>query len=307
MNAYHVFYQSKDDSEYESINYLIQLSSILFWKKNEGQINLYCNSKFLESIKKYGLDKLYTNINTECLDNIPFQESLSKYWSFCKIHAAKEISQNEKDFVILDTDLWIHNQIFIDTNFQFIGYHSEMKLDHPGNPYISPDNFMSSSDLKLFDWEMTPINCAFMYLNSQELIREWWRWSVKIIKDNKDKEKKDISADTIFIEQRLLPTLANSLEMKVGTLLPNTYCPHIPSDNLGSEWTPKIGFDEDNQYMTWNIKHVWGLKGMYNDPSVRNIVIDTVLDSLDSFFSNWKESNEYLLSSVMDKCYSEVE
>ena len=53
MNGYHVFYQSKDnDDKFEEINYLIQIASILFWKKNEGKMILYCNSKYLDFIKK---------------------------------------------------------------------------------------------------------------------------------------------------------------------------------------------------------------------------------------------------------------
>ena len=53
MNGYHVFYQSKDsDDKFEEINYLTQIASILFWKKNEGKMILYCNSKYLNFIKK---------------------------------------------------------------------------------------------------------------------------------------------------------------------------------------------------------------------------------------------------------------
>jgi len=298
MNGYHVFYQSKEvDDEFEEINYLVQVASILFWKNNQGSVKLYCNSKYLEFIKKWNLDTFYDDINTECLDNIPYKENLKKYWSFCKIEAAKHISETDKEFVILDTDFWIHNEINIDNDFQFIGYHPELMLEHPKNPYVSPSNFLNKSDVNLFDWSINPINCAFLYLNSKELINEWYKWSVKVIQRNKELEDKDISGDTIFIEQRLLPTIAHTLNMNVGTLIQNTYYPHIKSDEFGNEWTPKIGFDEENQYMTWNIKHVWGLKKMYADPSIRTLVIDTVLGSLEKF-PNWKKGLTKLTNSI---------
>lgn len=299
MVAYHVFYQSKEDGKYEYINYLVQLASILFWKKNGGTISLYCNSKFLNSIKKWGIDKLYHEINTDCLDEISFSQYIEKYWSFCKIQSAKKISESQKEFVILDTDLWIQDPISIDNSFQFIGYHPEMIMNHPKNPYISPDNFMSNDDLKLFDWKVDPINCAIMYFNSSGLIEEWFRWVIKVINNNKDKEVRNISKDTIFIEQRLLPTIAVSLGMKIGTILPNVYYPHIESDNIGSEWIPKVGFSEENLYMCKNIKHVWGLKNNYDDSTTRNFVLKIVCDSLDNFFPKWKEEYSIIYNQII--------
>ena len=290
MNAYHIFYKSNKSKEFDEINYLVQLASILFWKKNQGKIILYCNSEFLEDMREWQLIDLYDEVNTSCLDNIPYKDYLNKYWSFCKIHASEEISKSEDNFVLLDTDFWIHNPIEISDEFEMIGYHPEQKLEDPKNPYISPENFMNRKEIELFDWSINPVNCAFLYLNSKTLINEWYKWVVKVIEKNKDGEIKEISADTIFLEQRLLPTIANSLNFKIGTLIPNTYQPHIPSDSEGSEWIPKIGFDEENQYITWNIKHVWGLKKMYAEPYIRNIVIDTVCDSLNKFFPEWEKT-----------------
>ena len=157
---------------------------------------------------------------------------------------------------------------------------------------------MDGEDLKNFDWSVIPINCAFLYLNSKELVSEWYKCSLKVIEYNKDNEKKNMSADTIFIEQRILPSLVNKLKMNLGTILPNVYHPHIKSDNIGSEWIPKIGFDVKNQYMTWNVKHVWGLKKMYDDPNIRNLVIDTVTGSLDKNFIDWRIGLTNLLDKV---------
>lgn len=304
MNAYHIYYQTKESKDpFDCINYLVQAASILFWKKNHGSIKLYCNSYYLKTIKKWGLNNLYDEINTDCLDNIIYQEYLDKYWSFCKIYVAKEVSKTDKEFVILDTDMWIQEEIKIDKTFQFIGYHEEQMFIHPRNPYISPQSFLSYQDVNLFNWDINPINCAFLYLNSKDLIDEWYKWVIKIIERNKNSEIRDISADTIFIEQRILPTIAHTLHMKVGTLIPNVYFPHIPADDQGNEWTPKIGFDEYNQYMTWNVKHVWGLKKMYNDLSIRDLIIQTVSDCLDSFFENWKEDLKIIYDSIQKECY----
>jgi hypothetical protein len=299
MNGYHVFYHNKiEDDQFETINYLVQVASALFWKKNHGEIHLYCNSNFLKFIQKWKIESIYDSINTEVLDNVPIKEYIEKYWSFCKIEAAKDIVKTHKEFVIIDTDLWIHDEINLDNSYSFIGYHPEMMLNHPSNPYLSPDIFLKKSDVLLFDWTISPINCAFIYLNSEHLVNQWYTWSLYIINNNKDLKKHEMSADTIFIEQRLLPTLTHSLNLKVGSLIPNMYLPHIPSDQFGSEWSPKIGFDEFNQYMTWNIKHVWGLKKYYSDPNIRNMVIELVTNSLDSYFDNWNEDFILLLDDI---------
>ena len=47
----------------------------------------------------------------KCFINIIYQEYLDKYWSFCKIYVAKEVSKTDKEFVILDTDMWIQEEI----------------------------------------------------------------------------------------------------------------------------------------------------------------------------------------------------
>ena len=79
-----------------------------------------------------------------------------------------------------------------------------MMLNHPSNPYLSPNIFLKSREVTLFDWTITPINCGFIYLNSEDLVNQWYDWSLHIINLNKDLKKQEMSADTIFIEQRLL-------------------------------------------------------------------------------------------------------
>ncbi len=295
MTGYHIFYQSMDEDRWEPLNHLTLLASILFWKKNFGKIKLICNKKYLDYICKYNLDKLYDDINVELFNNIPYLDYLPKYWSFCKIFAADYISDYEEEFVIFDTDLWIHNKLPIDNTYNFIGYHLESpKTSSPQNPYIDPSHFLDNEDIQLLDWNPLPVNCAFMYFNSTALVKEWYKWSVKIIERNKDKPKNTGSSDTIFIEQRILPSICSILGMKWGTLIPNVYFPHIPSDAAGSEWSPKIGYNEENEYISWNVKHVWGLKKMYDKYEIREMVFSTLCGSLNQFFPKWEIDNTNL-------------
>jgi len=301
MNAFHIYYQKDEEiPNNDLINLLVQFSSIKFWKKNQGEIHLYCNENHLKTLEKWGIDKFYDSINLDCLEDMPYFNYQDKYWSFCKIHAIKKIAELYSEFVVLDTDLWIQEPIKIDPSFQIIGYHEEDVIEDQSNPYVNPGNFLNSFDINSIDWSMNPINCAFLYLNSKELVDEWYKMGLKTIESNKEKETLILSADTIFIEQRLLTAIAYTLKMRVGKLIPNVYQPHIPCDEFGNEWIPKIGYNLENQYITWNIKHVWGLKKSYNDPEIRNMVISTVVSSLDTFIEGWKNDITDLSKEVSE-------
>jgi len=311
MNAFHIYYQKDEEiSNNDLINLLVQFASIKFWKKNQGEIHLYCNENHLNTLEKWGVDKFYDSINLDCLEDMPYFNYQDKYWSFCKIHAIKKIAELYDQFVVLDTDLWIQESIKIDPSFQIIGYHEEDVIEDESNPYVNPSNFLNSFDINSIDWSMNPMNCAFLYLNSKELVDEWYKWVLKTIELNKEKETLVLSADTIFIEQRLLTAIAYTLKMRVGKLLPNVYQPHIPCDEFGNEWVPKIGYSLENQYVTWNIKHVWGLKKSYDDPEIRNMVISTVLSSLDTFIEDWKYDIPNLneeVSEILKEALKEID
>ena len=311
MNAFHIYYQKDEEiSNNDLINLLVQFASIKFWKKNQGEIHLYCNENHLNTLEKWGVDKFYDSINLNCLEDLPYFNYQDKYWSFCKIHAIKKIAELYEEFVVLDTDLWIQESIKIDPSFQIIGYHEEDVIEDESNPYVNPSNFLNSFDINSIDWSMNPMNCAFLYLNSKELVDEWYKWVLKTIELNKEKETLVLSADTIFIEQRLLTAIAYTLKMRVGKLLPNVYQPHIPCDEFGNEWVPKIGYSLENQYVTWNIKHVWGLKKSYDDPEIRNMVISTVLSSLDTFIEDWKYDIPNLneeVSEILKEALKEID
>jgi hypothetical protein len=301
MNAFHIYYQKDEEiSNNDLINLLVQFASIKFWKKNQGEIHLYCNENHLNTLEKWGVDKFYDSINLNCLEDLPYFNYQDKYWSFCKIHAIKKIAELYEEFVVLDTDLWIQESIKIDPSFQIIGYHEEDVIEDESNPYVNPSNFLNSFDINSIDWSMNPMNCAFLYLNSKELVDEWYKWVLKTIDLNKEKETLVLSADTIFIEQRLLTAIAYTLKMRVGKLLPNVYQPHIPCDEFGNEWVPKIGYNLENQYVAWNIKHVWGLKKSYDEAEIRNMVISTVVSSLDTFIEGWKNDIPNLNKEVSE-------
>lgn len=297
--AFHVYYQREPStSKWEFINTLVQYASIVHWKKFYGPVHLYCNSIFLEECKKNGLDRLYDSINVDLLNNLS-DEKMSKFWSFSKLLAIRDISKKWINFVVLDTDLWVKGGLNLDLSQNLIGYHKEHISDHPRNPYISPTNFLDC-DKYDFDWTVSPINCGFLYFNSQFLVQLWVSIAEEVVMASDSSITNDISSDTIFIEQRLLAVIAEKLQLKWSTLIDNVYYPEADVNDQGLEWSPRVGHTEDNMKLTSKIKHVWGLKKRYDDSDIRELVLSVCLGSLDENIPNWTDEVPNLVKKILE-------
>lgn len=276
MIGYHIYYQKNNEINFVEIS--SQLASALFWKKYFGPIRLYCNSKFLETISLYKLDSLYDEINIDILDNITYSPKiLSKYWSIPKLYAANEISKSETTYCILDTDLWITNYFEWDRSKDFLAFHYEnFDLKNKNNPYLIPSAFID--DYKEKDWDLMAMNCAFMYINNQQMVFDWFKYADNVIKLNKTvktKNKKDVY--TLFIEQRAITYICEKLKLNYGTLIPNIFISGLSSDK--ELWTPKLNVSNLPQKY---IKHIWGLKKFYDSITLK--LLDTIYNDIHSEF-----------------------
>ena len=278
IKGYHVFYQTKEVGEYHQIDLLVQVTSILFWKHKWGSIGLYCNQEYLDYLKQYNLDVLYDDINVDFLEQTPYKQYYPKYWSLCKIEVAKHVSQIHNEFAIIDTDLWIKDQLGIKySDYDFVGHHDEKyDLNYEKNVYIDPINFLPLEEVNKLNFSELPINCAFMYFNSKKLIDTWHEWVYKIVELNKDSPKLSLHKDTIFIEQRLLPAVLSTYKFRWRNLSPHTYLTHQSELQDGSEWEPSFGFSEESEKYFDNLRHIWGMKTTYNHTPYREMILNVV-------------------------------
>lgn len=292
MKGYHVYYKYDDKiSKFEHIDFLGQLCSILFWRSIYGEIGLYCNKYFYDRVRYWGLDKYYDTIDVVLLENLQINK-LNVFWSYPKIYAIDHISKSETNFCVVDTDFWFYSELNFNQNHNFVGYHYESIEYHGDSPYISPDNF---STIDKYNWNTPPINCAFLYFNSKELISKWHQECLHVINNCQNFNSVN-SSHTVFIEQRLITAICNKLKLNFSALLENTYIPFAEKD--GSEWSPRIGFTKENLEKFDNIKHVWGLKRMFDDDSIRKMVTDVCKLSLDTFFPDWPMYNVRLIEQI---------
>ena len=297
LNGFHVYYLREPSTDkWEFINTLVQYASIVHWKKFYGPIHLYCNSIFLDEIKKYKLDIFYDSINVEFLDGLD-SSKLKKFWSWPKLLAIRDISTKYFNFAVLDTDLWFRDKVDFDANLDLVGYHLERVSSDIRNPYLSPEVFLDCSKWD-FNWSVSPVNCAFLYFNSQLLIQLWVSIAEEVVENSDFELINDLSSETIFIEQRLLSVIADKLGLKWSTLIENVYLPDVPANSEGLEWEPRVGYTEDNFELTSKIKHVWGLKKRYGEHSVRELVLNVCLNSLDDNFPDWPDEVPDLVNKL---------
>ena len=90
LTGVHIF-EKLGPIEWEDELIVIQAISALSWKKFHGRIELYCNEEHLESLKKWGGDKIYDKINTSLLLESPKNIDRKDYWTFCKIFVSSRL------------------------------------------------------------------------------------------------------------------------------------------------------------------------------------------------------------------------
>lgn len=296
MIGYHIYYQ-RDDKTNHTIDYFAQLASIMFWKKHFGEMRLYCNSKYLESIKEYKLDLLYDHINVDDLNNIPYKESLKKYWSFPKIYATNQISKIESKFCVIDTDLWTIDKFAWDESKDFVAFHYEdYKLEFKNNPYLHENIFINESLLNsdTLKWDELPLNCAFMYFNNTEMISTWYELCIKIMDLNKKAKTRKNDVYTLFIEQRLISAICKGYGYDYDTLIPNIYKTY--HTRKIKSWEPELDHKDTSNPMG-GIRHIWGLKRYYNDIFFKIKLTNIIFDDLHNNFG--------LLEPYFNKLYIE--
>jgi hypothetical protein len=268
LTGVHVF-EKLGPIEWEDELIAIQVISALTWKKHHGRIELYCNEEHLESLKKWGADKIYDKIDTSLIDDIPKNVDKSTCWSFCKIYVSSKL---EPPFVMVDTDLWLSDELEFDTTKSFVAYHEEnYDWSQPYNFYVNFDNFVPEKYINQFDLNINPTNVALLFWNDKDLLQSWYEIVYEILLENRKCELTS-TQKTTFLEQWLLPMNTVKLGKDYGVLIPQKFNSFVIDDIFHPElWSPPIsGWNETHYYNFNRVKHVWGLKKSFGYGNIVN-------------------------------------
>jgi hypothetical protein len=279
----HIFEQN-NPLEWEIEIVSINLLSALSWKRFHGPIHLYCNEIYYDTLKKWGVDKVYDYINTDVLDNKPKDIDYIIYWAYSKMIVLRHLKDNPTPYTIIDNDLWILSPLDLNKNCDVIMYHKEnFDINFYKNVYVD-FNYIITDEIKQLNLNSTtlPTNCALLHIKNNNFLVEWLDLCETMVKSNFDFNKFGTeSSNMCFIEQRLLPMLLEKRGFTYDTFIDHIYQSHLIEAQDGSEWLPDLDTSSKESLTKFeSIKHVWGLKKLLHYNEIKSLILSTLINSL---------------------------
>ena len=245
MNAFHSNWTKPLSLRNKGMSYLIEdydllttILSALEWRKHNGSIKMVTDSAGAEYYQKLGLAHIWDMGITASLDVLDNEAIFPlSFWAAGKIFA---LEQQSVPCVMIDTDFIVWKSLAADTkNEKLAVAHRE---DLSGEIYPEKAFFNMDKSYQFpaeWDWTALPCNTALLYIADEQFKEYYTSESIRFMRNLR--ETKNITAEMVFAEQRLLAMCAAAKGIKVKTLL--------NADTLESQ----------NAFT-----HVWGLKRELN-------------------------------------------
>ena len=200
----------------EDYDLLTTILSALIWRKHNGSIKMVTDTQGMEYYQRLGIAHIWdVGIDTG-LDALN-REGLSpmSLWAAGKIFALRGQSV---PCVMIDTDFIVWKSIsgYTDSTVLAVAHREEI------TPWIYPEKgFFNMAETYTFppewDWAALPCNTALLYIADEELKNYYTSESMRFMCSLQ--ETKDIIAEMVFAEQRLLAMCAAAKEISVTTFL----------------------------------------------------------------------------------------
>jgi len=241
MNAFHSnwtkpFALRNPGREYfiEDYDLLTTILSALEWRKHNGGIKMVSDSVGAEYYRKLGLSHIWDLGLTSSLDIMDSEAIFPlSFWAAGKIFALK---QQSAPCVMIDTDFIVWKSLAADTeNTALAVAHREDLYGeiYPDKPFFNMDaGYRFPGE---WDWTALPCNTALLYIADGQFKEHYTSESIRFMRSLR--ETKNITAEMVFAEQRLLAMCAEAKGIPIKTLL-----------------------DTANLHTQTSFTHVWGFK-----------------------------------------------
>jgi hypothetical protein len=241
MNAFHsnwtkpFFFRNQGGSYFiEDYDLLTAVISALEWRRHNGKIKMITDKVGAEYYHKLGLEHIWDMGITVSLDAIDCKAIFPlSLWAAGKIFA---LEQQPAPCVMLDTDFIVWKSIAADIDSEKLAVvHREGLNDeiYPEKAFFNMDeNYRFPEE---WDWTVLPCNTALLYIADEQFKEYYTSQSIRFMRNLR--ETKNITAEMVFAEQRLLSMCAAARGIKIKTLL-----------------------DIDNLKTQNVFTHIWGLK-----------------------------------------------
>lgn len=289
MIGYHCFEQYNAElSEFAEVELLVQLLSILYWKRAGNEIKLFTEDKHLRTLEKFRMHYLYSDIDTEAIKDFPDNIDKKRFWAIAKVRFHSIIPEDE--YCILDTDMFLRRIPELDKSMSFIAAHPESHLSPSGLEfYPGLESILSGEkleDLKQYS-EVAPTNTSFMYLNDKELVDLWSKEAIAVAEEL-SKQPAKTPNEMMSIEQWLLPILATKHNKSYTTLISNSY---IPGNTLrhNIDWEPMPQEGGNLGEMQKIFFHLWGAKKILSNKKILDMILTTLAYDIKKTFPGYRQ------------------
>ena len=223
LNAFHTnwtkpFFLRNQGCSYfiEDYELLTTILSALEWKKHNGSIKMITDAVGAEYYNNLGLAHLWDLGMDVVLDTV-IDDSIFplSFWAAGKIFALKAQTVPS---IMIDTDFIVWDSLAMDISevSLAVAHREEINLEiYPEKSFFNMSENYSFPDE--WDWTVLPCNTALLYLNDESLKEYYTSESVRFMKNLQG--TKNITAEMVFAEQRLLAMCAAARKVPIKTLL----------------------------------------------------------------------------------------
>ncbi|MBQ7975303.1 MAG: hypothetical protein IJ300_06410 [Clostridia bacterium] len=206
MEAFHSLWTKPRAGEgLEDYELLTLALSALKWREKNGAITLVTDTPGLEYIWSSGYLPCWSRAVIN-LDTIPAEIDPLRFWAAGKIYALKSF---EAPVVSIDTDFIVWESLNLErSGSRLCAIHSET---------LTPEVYPDSGDFTVFDdgfnWEVLPLNAAFLYFGDEELKNAYVSYATGFMTSCRSG---DTLRPMVFAEQRLLAMTAHKMGVTPG-------------------------------------------------------------------------------------------
>jgi hypothetical protein len=223
MNAFHSnwtkpFFFRNPGSLYfiEDYDLLTTILSALEWRKYNGGIKMVTDTVGAEYYRKLGLERIWDMGITTSLDVLDNEAIFPlSFWAAGKIFALKE---QTSPCVMIDTDfiVWRPLAAYINDVTLAAAHREDLYGEvYPEKAFFNMDK--SYAFPAEWDWTVLPCNTALLYIADEKFKEYYTTESITFMRNLR--ETKNITAEMVFAEQRLLAMCAAAKGIQIKTLL----------------------------------------------------------------------------------------
>jgi hypothetical protein len=237
------------------IERLVLAASTLLWQTHSGPVTLYTDQTGCALLDHWSLLDLWSDINTDVLDN-PIQGiEPGVFWDFGKTLVLAECPL---PVTLLDLDLIVWRPLQTSASVQF--FHWE-EIEEPWYPPLAKLPKSANYSFPVVDERVRPANTALLYIEDEDFRRRFVRESLAYATGNTPSHPSPPSLSAfLFSGQRLFSLIGASGPWTMAPFVPYVFRQEGAGEWIGPERIAGAPLDPFLFQTGWPYMHLWSFK-----------------------------------------------